>query len=70
MDWRLLLQLVTLIIMVIGFIINFTKTQAIRDNDLKHLIDDVAELKGSFAHYVKKLYNLVQRVAHLEGKTK
>jgi hypothetical protein len=64
MDWRFFSFLFVVIISIINVIVLIT----IKVNDIRHLSQDVTELKGDIKHYIKKLYSLAQRVAKIEGK--
>lgn len=65
-DWRFYLFL----FIVLTSIINLIIMLSVKFNDMKHISEDVKELKLDLKSYIKKLYSLAQRVARLEGKTK
>lgn len=68
MNWPIILQIATFTIMIGGFTINYIKTNTIKTNDLRHLTEDIKELKDDMKSYIKKLYGIAQRVSKIEGK--
>jgi inner membrane protein involved in colicin E2 resistance len=64
MDWRFFSFLFVVIISIVNVIVLIT----IKVNDIRHLSQDVSELKQDVKTYIKKLYSLAQRVAKIEGK--
>ena len=55
-------------IVAIGIsLVNVIVLISIKFNDLRHLEKNVKEMKEDFKCYIKKLYNLAQRIAKIEG---
>lgn len=57
------------IILVAFTLLNTVIVVTMKFNDMKHMGKDLEELKTNFNHWIKKQYNLAQRVSRLEGKT-
>lgn len=64
MDWKLYLFILT----VLGIAFNFFSHVKLTTNDLKHVSDDLKEIKSEQKCMKDKLITLSEDVANLKGK--